>query len=147
MELEIKSFSTQDDLSFSQVRKIREIVFVDEQKVNLRDEFDEFEDDCLHYSMCFDKQLVGTARWRAIGEQIKLERFAVLKEFRGKGLGDLLLKRVITDATKENKLMYLHAQIKAVSFYERRGFEKVGDLFVECDIKHYKMTLHPSKVV
>ena len=42
-------------------------------------------------------------------------------------------------ATVENKTMYLHAQLKAIPFYERQGFKKVGDLFVECEIEHYKM--------
>ncbi len=143
MEFKIKSFTTADQLSFTAVRKVREIVFVEEQKVDQRDEFDEFENDCLHYQLSLGNKVIGTARWREVGNEIKLERFAVLKEYRGQKIGDELLKRVIEDAAKKNKPMYLHAQLKAVSFYARRGFKKAGDLFVECDIEHYKMVLIP----
>jgi predicted GNAT family N-acyltransferase len=37
--------------------------------------------------------------------------------------------------------IYLHAQLPAVAFYARQGFEPVGELFSECDIEHYKMIL------
>ena len=86
-----------------------------------------------------DDKSIGTARWRLINDKVKLERFAILEQYRGKKYGDLLLKKVIEDASKENKVLYLHAQLKAIPFYERRGFQKVGDLFVECEIEHYKM--------
>lgn len=51
------------------------------------------------------------------------------------------MNRVKIDATKENKPMYLHAQLKAIPLYERCGFKKTGALFLECDIEHYKMVL------
>jgi len=37
--------------------------------------------------------------------------------------------------------VYLHAQLQAISLYERTGFEKVGEMFEECDIQHYRMVL------
>ena len=139
MDLQIVSFKTSNDILFQQVREIRDVVFIQEQQVEEQDEFDEFEDECEHFLMSYRDKPIGTARWRVIADKVKLERFAVLKDFRGKRYGDQLLQAVIKSAQKENKTMYLHAQLKAIPFYERQGFKKVGHLFVECEIEHYKM--------
>lgn len=134
-------FNTDNKEFFLQARQIREKVFVEEQQVNRIDEFDAYEDDCTHYLLTFDEQPVGTARWRFNGGKIKLERFAVYQNHRNKGLGDLLLERVIKDVSKLGVEIYLHAQLKAIPFYERRGFKKRGEMFSECEIDHYQMVL------
>jgi len=135
-------FYKSDQEKFKKVRTIREVVFIEEQEVEERDEFDEYEDSSQHYLMCLDEKPIGTARWRHVGDKVKLERFAILKDYRGAKNGDALLQKVIEDAAESKKPMYLHAQLKAIPFYERRGFKKVGNLFLECDIKHYKMELN-----
>ncbi|MFT6165884.1 MAG: putative GNAT family N-acyltransferase [Vicingaceae bacterium] len=139
MTLQIIPFRTGNESLFQQAREIRDVVFIQEQQVEEQDEFDEFEDECEHFLLSFNDKPIGTARWRRVGEKVKLERFAVLKEYRGKKYGEQLLKAVIKSASSEKKTMYLHAQLKAIPFYERQGFKKVGDLFVECEIEHYKM--------
>lgn len=139
MALQIVPFKSSNASLFDQARSIRDVVFVQEQQVDEEDEFDEFEEECEHFLLTLNNKAIGTARWRVFGDKVKLERFAVLKEYRGKKYGDELLKAVIESATVENKTMYLHAQLKAIPFYERQGFKKVGDLFVECEIEHYKM--------
>jgi predicted GNAT family N-acyltransferase len=138
----IKRFQGVEDALFSKCRDIRDIVFIVEQEVEEEEEFDEFEDSSYHFLLELNDEPVGTARWRRIGEKIKLERFAILKEHRNKGLGDLLVREVVKDvlANRKNKeTIYLHAQLKAIPLYSRCGFEQVGDLFLECNIKHYKM--------
>ncbi|MFN4234831.1 MAG: GNAT family N-acetyltransferase [Bacteroidia bacterium] len=122
---------------------IRKIVFVDEQNVDPKEEFDEFEDSSTHFLMFYGKDPVATARWRFTELGIKLERFAVLKELRRKGLGAILLKAVIADVKDYQKPIYLHAQVQAKNFYEREGFVKYGSMFSECNIMHYKMYYKP----
>ena len=134
-------FNTDNKELFLQARQIRDKVFVEEQQVNRAHEFDAHEDESTHYLLMLDGEPVGTARWRLNGDRIKLERFAVYHNHRNKGLGDLLLERVITDASKSEVEMYLHAQLKAIPFYERRGFKKRGEMFSECEIDHYQMVL------
>lgn len=141
LEIKVTPFKTDDKLAFEKARKIREIVFIQEQKVEESDEFDEFEKESCHFLLEIKDKPIGTARWRHIGEKIKLERFAVLKEYRGKKYGDSLLKAVLDNVLPFKKPLYLHAQLKAIPFYKRRGFKQVGDLFLECDIEHYKMVL------
>jgi predicted GNAT family N-acyltransferase len=117
MSLKIESFKIEEVDKFESVRKIRETVFVIEQQVAEEEEFDEFEEDSTHYLMRFRGKPIGTARWRTIGNKVKLERFAVLKEFRGNQFGDALLEKVIADASQLKKPIYLHAQLKAIPFY------------------------------
>lgn len=123
--------------------EIRREVFVDEQKVDRSDEFDEFEDAAHHFVVLDGDLSVGAARWRVTDKGIKLERFAIKQSYRGKGLGFQLLCEVIRDIQNANQkeiILYLHAQLPAVGLYEKAGFEKSGDQFLECDILHYFMS-------
>jgi len=143
-KLQISSFKTSDKTTFEECRLIRTKVFIQEQEVDERDEFDDFESESVHYVMRLDGKAIGTARWRKTENGTKLERFAVLKNYRGKKYGDKMLQRVIDDAKIDSSLLYLHAQLTAVPFYERRGFVKIGEQFEECAIWHYKMILDLS---
>ena len=141
MTLRVISFSFSDrqhtDIAFA----IRRKVFVEEQLVDEREEYDEFEQTSIHYLVFADGKPVGTARWRITKEGIKLERFAVLKEFRNAKAGRAVLMKVLEDVVPLNKKIYMHAQVPAMNFYLREGFVTEGDLFMECNIKHYKMVL------
>ena len=137
----VKKVSTQQELDT--VFLIREMVFVKEQNVDAAEEYDAYEDSSTHFLAIIDELPAGTARWRRTTEGIKLERFAVLKSQRGKGLGQALVKRVLEDigsqAGNSGKTIYLHAQLDAVSLYEKFGFKKEGEQFLECNIAHYTM--------
>ncbi|WP_026950940.1 GNAT family N-acetyltransferase [Algoriphagus mannitolivorans] len=134
-----------DKESLQKAFKIRETVFVVEQGVDSRDEYDGFEESSFHFLAKLNGKAVGTARWRFTDKGIKLERFAVLKEARGKGVGQALVKAVLEDISSvpesKGKTKYLHAQLDAVPLYSKFGFEKVGEMFEECNIKHFKMEL------
>lgn len=127
----------------SKAFKVREEVFIVEQKVQKEEEFDEFEMESTHFvALEPDGDPIGAARWRKTSIGIKLERFAVVKTSRGRGVGAALVAAVIEDILSkegENQLMYLHAQLEAVPLYEKFGFKKKGDLFEECNIWHYTM--------
>jgi predicted GNAT family N-acyltransferase len=134
-----------DKLALELVFKIREQVFVKEQQVNADDEYDEFEPNSNHFLAKIDDIPVGTARWRLTDKGVKLERFAVLEEARGNGVGQALVASVLADIDADpmtkGKTKYLHAQLPAVSLYEKFGFQRVGEMFEECNIQHYKMKL------
>jgi predicted GNAT family N-acyltransferase len=125
---------------------IREKVFVIEQEVDPDEEYDEFEDISTHFLAKFQNQPAGTARWRYTDKGVKLERFAVLKPMREKGVGYALVNAVVEDIKLQpqakGKKLYLHAQLDAMPLYAKFGFQKVGDMFEECNIKHYKMELY-----
>jgi predicted GNAT family N-acyltransferase len=143
MSLLVNKITAKEDLKSA--FKIRKEVFVIEQEVDPADEYDEFEETATHFLAMLDGMPVGTARWRFTQYGVKLERFAVLKEARGKGVGQALVRGVLgdisSDANAFSKLKYLHAQLTAVPLYSKFGFEKEGDIFEECNILHYKMKL------
>ena len=125
---------------------IREKVFVEGQGVPADEEYDQHDRAATtrHYLARLDGQPVGAARWRPTDKGVKLERFAVLNDFRNQGVGEALVRQVLADVAAEAPdaaQVYLHAQLQAIPLYERLGFAKVGELFEECDIQHYKMVL------
>jgi predicted GNAT family N-acyltransferase len=134
----VKRFSIQDTLEVQQAFAIRKAVFVVEQGVDANLEYDHEEESC-HYLLFLGSKPVATARWRETEKGIKLERFAVLPQFRNRGIGEIILKEVLHDVSSLGKRIYLHAQIKAVTFYERNGFYKIGEKFTEAGIEHFRM--------
>lgn len=135
----VHKITTEDDLK--KAFHIREKVFVEEQNVDRREEYDDFEETSIHFLASENNTPLGTARWRVKGDKVKLERFAVLKEARGKGVGAALVKAVVDDVKQSGKQhqMYMHAQVHAVPFYEKLGFQKHGEMFLECEIEHFVM--------
>lgn len=117
---------------------IRFQVFVNEQHVPADMELDEYDARCDHL-LAFDEQgtAVGTARLLPDGH---IGRMAVLAEHRGQGLGTLLLNDILALAQSRGlRAIVLHAQIHAVSFYEKHRFQVVGDEFMEAGIPHVQM--------
>lgn len=141
MNITVERAQTEEALE--RIFKIREKVFVLEQEVAPEEEYDDFDQESIHFLARLDGQPAGTARWRFTSRGVKLERFAVLKSMRGKGIGQALVQAVLEDIQKEasvqGKKCYLHAQLPAVALYEKFGFQRVGDIFKECNIEHYKM--------
>ena len=48
---------------------------------------------------------------------------------------------MIKDLREYNGLIYMHAQVDVIPFYEKMGFVKEGGPFEEAFITHYKMSL------
>jgi predicted GNAT family N-acyltransferase len=134
----VKRFSIQDTLMAQKAFAIRKAVFVEEQGVDANLEYDH-EEEAHHYLLFLGAKPIATARWRETEKGIKLERFAVMPQFRNRGIGEIILKEVLQDVSSMGKRIYLHAQIKAVSFYERNGFYKIGEKFTEAGIEHFRM--------
>lgn len=137
----IKINKISDQETLKQVFAIRREVFVDEQNCPPELEW-EYEDESTHFLATVDEEPAGAARWRKTGNGYKLERFAVLKKFRGFGVGQALVKAVVADLPEGAEPVYLHAQIQAVTLYEKFLFEKLGEEFKEAGIRHYKMVLN-----
>ena len=120
-------------------RDIRFTVFVEEQNVPADIEYDEFEETSHHYLLLEDGVGAATCRWRETNNGVKLERFAVLPEYRGKGFGEALVKRLLDDVLPFGKSVYLHSQERVLGFYEKLGFVAKGERFEEAGIWHKVM--------
>ncbi len=129
-----------NDIDLQKVFAVRRVVFVDEQNCPPELEW-ENEDVSTHFLATVDGIPAGASRWRKTENGYKLERFAVLKEFRGMGVGHELVKLVLEDLPKDADYIYLNAQIDAMGLYSKFGFKKVGEQFEEAGIQHFKMEL------
>jgi predicted GNAT family N-acyltransferase len=117
---------------------IRRTVFVEEQNCPPELELQN-EEESTHFLATIDNQPCGACRWRKTDNGYKLERFAVLREFRGKGVGQALVAAVLADLPEDANYIYLNAQLDAVGLYSKFGFLKEGDQFEEAGIQHFKM--------
>ncbi len=141
IELREVEFGSED---YQTCLKIRKEVFVNEQHVPEEDEVDAFEKISHHLLAFYYGIPAGASRWRQNGDYIKLERFAVLKEFRSKKIATALVARTledIKDVYKEKKVkLLLHSQLSAIALYKKFDFIEEGELFEECGIMHRTMT-------
>jgi predicted GNAT family N-acyltransferase len=134
--LEVKKVSNADELA--KVFAIRKIVFVEEQHCPPELEW-ENEEVSTHFLALLNNEPCGACRWRKTDAGYKLERFAVLKEYRGKGIGRALVATVLEDLPKDADYIYLNAQLDAMPLYGKFGFKAEGPQFEEAGIQHYKM--------
>ena len=136
--IEIKKFRFKDENLMKEAHRIRYEVFVIGQ--NCPEELEwEFEEESTHFLLIENDIPLASARHRKTEKGYKLERFAVLSQARGKGYGMLILKAILEDIKESNELKYMHAQEQVITFYEKVGFEKSGNIFEEAGIMHYKM--------
>jgi len=137
--LTVHAFTVANDPALAaQAFALRRAVFVEEQGVPAALEYGH-EAEARHYLLTLDSQPVATGRWRETESGIKLERFAVLPAFRNRGVGAHLLHAVLREVKPLGRPIYLNAQVRAVPFYERHGFVRVGEPFTEAGIVHFKM--------
>ena len=141
MNVTIRSFREAE----SDIRFIRDIVFGQEQ--NVAREVDWDGNDSQSFQVVAtddDNNPVGTGRMQRDG---KIGRLAVLDLWRRQGIGQKMLRVLVETANKEGfQEVFLHAQIQAISFYEKCRFHKDGEEFLEAGIPHVKMTRNISKI-
>jgi predicted GNAT family N-acyltransferase len=134
--LQVIKATSKDELE--KVFSIRQIVFVDEQNCPPELEW-ENEEVSTHFLALSNHQPCGACRWRKTDKGYKMERFAVLKSFRGNGVGRALIATALDDLPIDAGYIYLNAQLDAVSLYAKFGFVAEGEHFEEAGIQHVKM--------
>ena len=122
------------------LRAVRRAVFIEEQHVPEELEWDELDEHAYHVlALSSAAEPIGTGRLTTDG---RIGRMAVVREWRGRGVGAAILALLIELARKEGLAhVRLHAQTHALGFYARRGFVVAGDEFEEAGIAHRTMTL------
>ena len=138
MEIKINTVTTDQD--YRDCLYIRNKVFIQEQNINKKLEYDDKKVSAIYILAKINLIAIGTARYRSTEVGMKLERFAVLKEYRGLGVGKSLVSFLVK-TLKSEKNLYLNSQKEVVGFYKKLGFKIIGDVFYEAKIPHYKMVL------
>lgn len=122
---------------------LRMIVFVEEQNVPPEEELDAYDVTATHFLASTEQgEIIGTARLLDKGEGTgKVGRVAVLKEWRGKSIGALLMNEVERHARGSGyRRLILDAQCYAIPFYAKLGYIAEGDIFLDANIEHRFMT-------
>jgi iron complex transport system substrate-binding protein len=124
------------------IQAIRTAVFQNEQGVDPALEFDGEDAAAQHILAYLANRPVGTARIRRLTPQVvKLERVAVLPQYRGRGVGkQITLKALDWVQDQQIGMVKIHAQTQVQGFYEKLGFETHGAVFEEAGIPHVEMT-------
>ena len=136
MDVQLKIVKTNDEKNLA--LNIRREVFIKGLNIPEHLEIDSNEESSTYILAKVDGKSVGTARWRETDEGMKLERFAVLYDYRLIGIGTMMTTFILNQL-KNSKLIYLNAQESAIPFYEKIGFKPIGPRFREVNIEHQKM--------
>lgn len=122
-------------------RYIRETVFVIEQ--GFSEEFDEIDKKSIHFLVKVNNKRAATARiFKSDNSDTKwtVGRFAVLKEYRGTGLGLFLMKKVEEKIKEQGgNVAELSAQKQAEKFYLSLGYTPMGDIYYDQHAPHIHM--------
>ena len=142
MDIICKIVETEEELN--QAFNLRVEVFVDEQQVPKELELDEYDDTALHVIGLHDNIVIGCGRIVFEGNEAKIGRVAVRKDYRNKRAGyQLMIKMMDISKDKGVKIISLHSQVQVVPFYEKLGFKKEGEIFLDAGIEHINMIYEP----
>jgi len=120
---------------------IRFEVFVEEQGVPRDLELDRHDALSLHVLAFEQEKAVATARLLPDGH---IGRMAVLRPWRGQGIGGAMLQRLMAAArVRGDREVVLAAQVQAVPFYRAHGFVATGTTYLEAGIPHQDMRRAP----
>lgn len=150
-----KGLTLQDHFNIEQVSwqtrapqliAVREAVFIVEQKVPAGLEWDGL-DEAAQHLLAFNVagEAIGCARLLGGGS---IGRMAVLKPWRGSGVGAALLKAAIAYYQQRAlPVITLSAQVHAIAFYEKFGFKVCSEVYIDAGILHRDMQrIEPSLV-
>ncbi|RHW39843.1 GNAT family N-acetyltransferase [Lysinibacillus yapensis] len=135
----VKIVENEQELSLAYA--VRKKVFVEEQGVPEHLELDEHDASATHFIVKDEDKTIAAARLREMEPKIgKVERVCVLKEYRGKRLGLLIMKEIEHYAKNHDfKKLKLNAQSYAVPFYEKLDYKVTSPEFLDAGIPHRAM--------
>jgi predicted GNAT family N-acyltransferase len=111
--------------------RIRVDVFIIEQQCKPGWEPDEDDKEAIHYAAIIDSEIVATARVREVNnKEYTIERMAMKKAFRNKGIGKGFMDYIIREIKKNKpRKVWIRAQVHAQQFYEKCGFRAVSEKY------------------
>ena len=128
----------------AELTQIRFTVFVREQAVPPEIEIDPLDADASKIVHVVSRdaggRAIATGRLIVDGKMPRIGRMAVLKAWRGAGVGSAMLEVLCAEAKRLGfREVHLHAQSHATAFYYHHGFLSHGPEFTEAGIPHQEM--------
>lgn len=121
-------------------KDIRVRVFVDEQ--GFEDEFDDIDDRAWHIEGWDQDCPVAVGRMFESDQPgvYTIGRIAVIREWRQKSVGRAVMDTLESHARQLNAIaVELSAQCSAAGFYEKLGYVRIGDIYMDQFCPHIKM--------
>ena len=118
--------------------KIRTSVFINEQ--GFKDEFDNIDKTCTHIVLYDNEKPIATCRYFKEGENYHIGRVAIIKEYRGQGIGNYIMQIAENEILQiDGKAIEVSAQVRVSEFYQKLGYNKVGDIYFDEYLEHVRM--------
>lgn len=139
----LEIIKVEEDCLWTRYRQIRETVFVKELNVPINIETDRddcFNGPCDHFLIRMDDHDMGAIRIKKEKLQIIIQRFCLLKNYRQQGYGREVLTFIESYYKKQGYYrIVLDSKYRVCQFYEKCGYHKISDVFIEAGIEHIKM--------
>lgn len=130
----------ENEVMLEKMYEIRRKVFIEEQGVEPGHEIDCKDEKARHLLGFCDGEVAGCARLRTVDGMLKIERLAVIKEYRRRGVASAILKFISEIPLEDDeKRVFMNAQYHLKDYYAKFGFVAEGEPFLEAGIKHIAM--------
>ena len=122
----------------SDIFNIRTTIFIEEQ--GFKDEFDEIDKTCSHIVLYDDDKPIATCRYFLKNGIYHVGRVAIVKEYRGKHLGNEIMGITEQEIKNEGgKNIEVSAQVRVKEFYKKLGYKEVGGIYFDEYCEHITM--------
>jgi ElaA protein len=149
MELLMRSLESLESLELYKIVKLRNDVFVVEQKCPY-EEFDNKDIEAMHIYLKDDDKIVAYLRVLPPGVSYKeasIGRVLVSKKYRGNGYGRRIMKKGMDYCkTHYPGNIKISAQTYLKEFYKSLGFKKISDVYLEDNIAHIDMIYNDQEM-
>jgi len=124
------------------IRNIRKIVFGNELHISENEIFDNNDDRLEQFLIVLDDLPIGSLRINHNENFSKIERMAILKEYRNCGYGTTILDQIHEYCISKNiQKIVLDSIYDVRGFYAKCGYLESGFIFNRVGIPHIKMYL------
>ena len=138
MALKIVDYGSDE---YKQMLKLRDDILRKPLGLHFSQDELEKEKEHMHMAAYEDEQMLGCCMLVKEGtDTVRLRQMAVVNDVQGKGIGRALMQFAENLARDRGfKRITMHARKNAIGFYERMGYKKKGEEFMEITIPHVVM--------
>jgi predicted GNAT family N-acyltransferase len=134
--------------NYSDALDIRHKVFIEEHRMDAEPDPDEMDPTAMHLVVYDGDKPVASGRVYHDGKTFRIGRCCVVKEARGMGVGDLLMKLLILKAFEFSPSeVRLGSRAVTEDFYKRYGFVRDGEPYMEVGEEHVPMKITKETMV
>ena len=125
-----------------EIKEIRKVVFTDELNISESYLLDKYDETCDQFLIKNGEITIGALRLRKENNAVKLERMAILSEFRKMSFGIKAINEVKKYCiTKSESKIFLDSIYDIRDFYKKCGFTEIGSVFERVGLPHIRMEM------